>query len=221
MENPDARATSSNRTSRLNHILVGDYEIGQSGRRYLSLALLLVAASIGFFSFKTSYLIFWKTSVSLTPDLFSGLAAIAILLGLYVRRFAELSFTVYGIVSFVLNVTVAAVLVQALLGSTAGFLSRLPMPFLLGGAVALTWLGIRPIVPAIWALTLILGIVNLVSASSVMGIWGYVLVLSASLGSMLQVGRREGHTRDEIAVHFFGERQRLGTSPSTPLPTQN
>jgi hypothetical protein len=221
MEESDARATRSNWAKRLNHILVGDYEIGQSGRRYMSLLLLLLATGIGFISFRTSYLVFWKTTVSLTPDLFSGLAAIAILAGLYVRRFAELSFTVYGIVSFVLNVTVAAVLVQALLGSTAGFLSRLPMPFLLGGAVALTWLGIRPVVPVVWALTLGLGIVNVVSASHVMGIWGYVLVLSATLGSILQVGRAKGPTRDEIALHFFGESQPLSTSPSGAIPANN
>lgn len=136
------RSSEESLAARIDHVLVGDYQIGERGKRYLSLGLLLVAAAVGLSSFTTSYWFFWSKTVTLRPDFFSGLVAVLILGSLVARKLIIVTYSVYGILSLCLNATVLAILSQGLLGATAGFLTKLPMPYILGAAVLFTWGGI-------------------------------------------------------------------------------
>lgn len=101
-------------------------------------------------SFTKDHWYLWTRSVSLSPDFFSGLVALIIVASLYVRALLPVSVTVFGVLSFVLNATVTAILVQGLLGQTASFLTRLPMPYLVAFSGLFSWLGMRPLVPWVW-----------------------------------------------------------------------
>lgn len=188
----------------LDNILVGDYEIGQRGRRYLSLALLVTASLIGMMSFTKDHWYLWTRSVSLSPDFFSGLVALIIVASLYVRALLPVSVTVFGVLSFVLNATITAILVQGLLGQTASFLTRLPMPYLVAFSGLFSWLGMRPLVPWVWGATMIVGMANLLSVSEVMGLWGYAMILTAGLGLALQITGTTGNLRQDLQFHFRG-----------------
>ena len=155
-------------------------------------------------SFTTGHWFFWTKSVSLAPDFFSGLVALSIVASLYLRRFVELSAHVCGLLSLVLNITITAILVQGLLGQTASFLTRLPMPYLMAFAVIFAWLGMRPLVPLVWGATAIVGMMNLLSVSEVMGIWGFTMILSGGLGLAVQIAETKGPLREDLDLHFRG-----------------
>ena len=138
------------------------------------------------------------------PGFLSGVLAILLIASLYVRNVLHFSITVYSILSLALNVTITAVLLQGLFGATATFLTNWQMPYLVSGAVLMSWVGMRPLVPIVWSLIIMVGIINLQSVSVAMGGWGYLLVLGTVLGVLLQIDQGMLGFRKEIAYDFFG-----------------
>lgn len=187
----------------LNTILVGDDVLGHLTIRYLSLALLLVASAVGFMTYTRSGY-FWSSDVSLRPNMMSGIFAVLLVAPLYLRRIIAWSPSVYYILAAVLNVTVTAVLVQAVLGAASPDWLSLPLPFVLGLALAMTWLGIRPLAPVAWAIVIFLGIINLQAASDAMGLWGYLFVICAGLGILLQFPFEPQRILNEMKYDFVG-----------------
>ncbi len=194
---------TSDRLHRINAILVGDDVLGHLTLRYMSLALLLIATVVGFMTYtRPSY--FWKSDISLRPDMMSGIFAVLLVTPLYIRRIVVWSPSIYYILAAILNVTVTAVLVQAVLGAASPEWLSLPLPSVLGLALAMTWLGIRPLAPVAWAIVIFLGILNLQSASEAMGLWGYIFVICAGLGIVLQFPFEPQKILNEVKFDFIG-----------------
>ncbi len=154
-------------------------------RTWGSLALLFVAVAIGWMNYETKGW-FFTSSRNLRPDLVSTLLAIGFAGALYVRGLLVFRGRLYCILMLILNITVTATLMQALLGSTAIWITRLPMPYLLAFTLLLTWGGLREVAIVTWAATLLFGLVNLGSANAAMGFYGYVFVLCVGVAVILQ-----------------------------------
>ena len=190
--------------SKLNAILVGEDALGHLTIRYLSLALLLVATVVGSMTYTGTGWRWQDVDVSLRPDMLSGIFAILLVAPLYLRRIITWSPSIYYILSAVLNVTVTAVLVQAVLGAASPEWLSLPLPFVLALGLAMTWLGIRPLAPLAWAFVIFLGILNLQAASEAMGLWGYLFVICAGLGIFLQFPFEPQRILNEMKYDFIG-----------------
>lgn len=189
--------------SKLNAILVGGDALGHLTIRYMSLGLLLIATVIGFMTYNQKW--WWQdVDVSLRPDMLSGIFAILLVAPLYLRRIITWSPSIYYILSAVLNVTVTAVLVQAVLGAASPVWLSIPLPFVLALGLAMTWLGIRPLAPLAWAFVIFLGILNLQAASDAMGLWGYLFVICAGLGIFLQFPFEPQRILNEMKYDFIG-----------------
>lgn len=183
---------------------MGEFTLGSRGSRYLSLLALGVAIGIGFSTFRSNGLFWFSDEVTLRPDLVSGAAAVLMVLALYVRRIIEWAPSLYSVLSFGLNVTITAVFVEAILGGDGWSMSRLAMPYLVLFAVILTWAGLRAVAPVVWALVVVLGFVNLQDVSEAMGLWGYLMILLAALGILLQIGPGFGRVVPDLLHDFSG-----------------
>lgn len=170
---------------KINNVLVGDFVMDRGVRRYLSIIFMLIAVASGVATYQTKGWFFLK-SVSYFPGLTAVLIAMALIMSFYLRRILPWPVSVFSLLSLVLNITVTAILVQVMLGKHAFSIFNLSMPALIGIAIAMTWLGMRPLAPLAWGLVLALGFWNLQSASDAMGNWGYLFMISAFLGILLQ-----------------------------------
>ena len=199
----DTLVHRNQRIHTINAILVGDDELGPLTRRYVSLGLLFLAFIVGCMTFTRNGL-FWNSEVSLRPDMMSGLYALLLVSPLYIRRIIPWSISVYVILSAILNVAVTAVLLQAILGAASFALLSLPMPFVISFAIAMTWLGIRPLVPLAWGVVIVFGSINLQMASDAMGLWGFVFVVCAAAGILLQFDFGVRQILAEAKFDFIG-----------------
>ncbi|WP_157937588.1 hypothetical protein [Oceaniglobus roseus] len=169
----------------------GDMALTKDHRRWLTLALLTCAILIGVQDYRVDGWLFFKArNVSLRPDLWSGLLAIAMVLALHLRGFWVFRMSVLGLAALALNITVVAILVQALTGNTASWFTSLPMPFVLGAAVLLTWVGVPVVAQSVWLATVFFGIANLTSASDALGVYGFLMILFISIAFVLQANLR-------------------------------
>lgn len=197
----------------LNHVLVGDFVLGRASLRYTSLAALLVATVIGLGTYVSDRGIWGAHELSLRPDLISTLAALMLVSALYVRRLIDWAPSVYSILSLVLNITITAILVEALLGGSGFSIRGLAMPWLVGFAIVLTWTGMRPVATLVWALVVVVGFVNLQVASAAMGMWGYLFIILSAIGVFLQLQPSTKHLLPGLRYEFTGE-------PSSPVPAR-
>jgi hypothetical protein len=202
-----AYAPSSNKRegtlARINHVLVGDFVLGRTALRYISLVALVIATVIGLGTYISRGWV-WDSELSLRPDMVSSLAALMLVSALYARRLIEWAPSVYSILSLVLNITITAILVQALLGGGSGPFLGLAIPYLVAFAIILTWAGIRPLAPVVWALVVIVGFVNLQTVSAAMGLWGYLFIILAAVGVFLQLQPSTKHFLPQLRYEFTG-----------------
>jgi hypothetical protein len=189
---------------RIDHVLVGDFVLNRRTRRYASLILMIVAVLCGAANYTANGLFFFDRRFNLRPDMVSALISLAMILALYVRRVAPWSNSVYFYLSLVLNITVTAIFVQALLGEAAPFFLKWPMPFIVGTALAMTWFGMRPLAPVAWGVVLLLGFFNLQVAAEAMGLWGYLFIIAAMMGLILQIEVSVPTFIEEMRVDFLG-----------------
>lgn len=171
--------------ARLAGHLLEDRPLGHATRRATSIGLLCVACLIGLMSYRQTTW-FGESTVSFVPDLVSTLYAALFVLPFYLRRILVYAHTWARILSGLLNLTVAAIFIQMVLGQGSPAVLGLPMPLLLAVALGFVWLGIRPFAGLVWLAVMVLGAVNVQFASNAMGPWGWAFVLSALGGTVLQ-----------------------------------
>jgi hypothetical protein len=199
---------------RLLALLVGDHDLSREHRRLGSLVCLGAALAIASMSF---VLPGWWEDVIVTfrPTLASGLIALGLVAPLYLRGILRWERSVYGVLILVLNLAVTAALARVILGEQAGpFAFDAPMAVALWAAIALGWLGMRPVAGVAWIAVFVLGTVNLLQASDAMGVWGFVFVAASFLGVLLQSEQDPGALVEELKLEFSGEyravRRRIG-----------
>ena len=199
---PSARWQASQTLSKLNYILVGDYEFGHQTKRYIALSFLIIAVLIGFGSY-TQTGIFRNSVVSYRPDFYSGFLAIGFVAALHVRRLIPVSLSVYFLLSFSLNTAVTAIIIQGLLGT--GVVFGLVMKTAIPAALLMTWLGIRAFAPIMWLLVVVLGSFNLGSMSNAMGVWGFGFLLLTVIGILMQIEGNVSSMKENILYDLTGK----------------
>ena len=172
-------------------------------RRYASLFFMILAVLLGAATYKVDKV--WRDDeMSLMPDMLSIMLALGLIGPLYLRRILPWPSSVFLILSAVLNLLVTAIVVKAVLGEASPWFGTLPMTYVLGAALAMTWLGMRPLAPLVWGLVLVLGFANVGAASEVMGFSGALFILSAALGIFLQFDLDPQSFGREIRYDFIG-----------------
>lgn len=202
--------------ARLAGHLLDDRPLGHAARRAVSLGLLSFACLIGAMSYRQST---WlgESTVSFVPDLVSTLYATLFVLPFYLRRILVYAHTWARLLSGVLNLTVAAIFLQMVLGQGSPSVLGLPMPTLLAVALGFVWLGIRPFAGLVWLTVLVLGAVNVQFASNAMGPWGWAFVLSALGGMVLQPDVHWGSFRRSLLHDFRGPDETAAIPPTAAV----
>ena len=166
--------------------VVGEGKLSPRVRRWLSLMALGFAVFLGCQDYTSPRPFWFDKTFSLTPDMRSGVFAISLVSALYVRRLLVFRGTIYCLISFALNVTITAILMQALLGQAAPWTTRFPMPYLICFAIVSAWTGMREIAQVSWLAAVCFGLINLGFASDALKLQGYFLVLLVAVGVILQ-----------------------------------
>lgn len=187
---------------RINHFFVGEFIVEKSTKRWASLVFMMAAVLIGVATYKTTG--WFGRAVSLRPDFLSGIIAVLLVSPLYVRRVLSFASSVYCYLSLTLNVVAVAIIVQALLGK-ASLLGGLPTPYLIGFAILMTWTGMRQVALLVWAFVVVLGVLNIQSASEAMGLWGFAFILFVVLGVISQVDGDVSQLADRLRSEFRGD----------------
>ena len=191
------------RLARIDDVLVGDFMPDRRSRRYGSLFFLIVAVILGAATYTVERFGPDKT-MSLMPDMLSIGLAIFLIVPLYLRRILPWPVSVFLIVSGVFNLLVTAIVVNAVLGEASPLFGKLPMTYVLGAALAMTWLGMRPLAPLAWGLVLVLGFANVGAASDAMGWAGGAFIICAALGILLQSDFDPHSFGHEVRADFIG-----------------
>jgi hypothetical protein len=206
---------------RLLTVLVGEHDLTREHRRLASLLCLCVALAIACTTFVREG--WWgPIVVTLRPTLASGAIALFLIGPLYLRGILRWERTVYGVLLFVLNFAVTAALVRVILGEQRSLLSLdEPLVVAFWGAIALGWLGMRPVAAVAWIVVFAIGTVNLLSVSDAMGPLGFVFLAAAFLGVLLQSDENPGSLLAELRLEFDGEYREVRgkiAPPRAPAP---
>ena len=164
-------------TNKVKEFLINDEPLTSSTKKLLSIALLIVAVV---FSLKTYYgttLFIFTTEVRIAPDLMSGVIAICMLLPLYARGILVWRKTIYKLIVFLLLLSVFASITKVATHQSGALTS-----YLIGAAVILSWLGLRSVAGFGWILVFAAAVINAVSASEAMGVYGFIFIVTAFLG---------------------------------------
>jgi hypothetical protein len=206
---------------RLLALLVGDHDLTREHRRLGSALCLALALTLASMTFVVEG--WWETvRVTFRPTLASGAVALFLVGPLYLRGILRWERTVYGVLIFVLNLAVTAALVRVILGEQRSlFALDAPLVVALWGAIALGWLGMRPVAAVAWVAVFALGTFNLLDASAAMGVWGFVFLAAAFLGVLLQSEQDPGALMAELRLEFAGEYREVQgrlSPPALPAP---
>lgn len=198
-------------------VLVGDDELSKDTVRLLSLVFMLAALGLGFLSYGHPNLPWVSHSVSYRPTLVTTLYSFALVLPLYVRGVLKwYGFTVFSILSLVLNVMVTAVVISMLMGGKStieykvfggvGFdlWTQNSSNIILMTSILLSWLGMRVVAGLAWVFVFVFTIVNISVANSVLGIWGALFLLFGFLGIVLQNNLTPALVYAELKSEFSG-----------------
>lgn len=188
---------SSKLTGFIEHI-ASEREFSPSTAKVLSLICLLVAVGISLMSFDTKRFIFLKGTLNITPDFLSGAVSIVLLMPLYARGILRWSRSVYGLITLFLLWWIFASIIQiAFQGKTVDI-----PEYLVFGAVALSWLGMRGIAGVAWILAFAACVLSAIKVSNAMGGWGFLFVTSGFIGCFLHSGLSPSHFMEEIRQEF-------------------
>ena len=192
--------------ARIRDFLIDESEIQSTSRKLLSLALLATAGSIALIDFDEKCLFsWWCGEVNFAPGYISGLLALGLVLPMYARGILIWATNVYRMVSFALVLFVCAVAIEiALLGGGSGWPGFLGSftGALLAAALLLSWLGMREVARYVWILVLIPIIYNAINNDITLGFYGFIFVLCAILGLMLQSVNNFQNTLESLAREY-------------------
>jgi hypothetical protein len=175
------------------NVLFGDAEIPERARKMIAFVLLLAADILFCIPFRgwgnILGLIPWYTTVRLTPDFVTGLLAIVFVIPLYWRRVLSGRITVFGIAISILTIFLTASYIKMLLTGGASDSMNIGLSiryFVLFAVLLLSWVGLRLFAGLGFCALFISAIANVTSVSNIMGIWGFVIIVSTFLGIVLQ-----------------------------------
>ena len=198
--------------SRILQVLIGDAELDPMIQRTLSVILLVSAILVAWIPHEGScpFLIVWSRTVKtegFAPDLIATIFSIMLVLPLYLRGILKWRPTsVYRILSALIITTLIATSIKIILGD--GFSQNLLL-YCLIAALALSWLGLRPIAAAAWIAVFVLGASGLIHRNCAMGTYGYVFVISGFLGMLLHFEVGPGDILTAFSDEFSREYKRF------------
>lgn len=201
-------------------MLTSDDRLAARTRRRLAILFLSIAVILGTMTYSTENSLLFgllppKTS-NYSPDLGSGLIALALLFPLYTRGIMHWrGLSLYGIIIFVLSSWALAIAVSIIMGQGSGFeFLGLSIPntayVALFATLGLLYLGMRPFASLAAVIFFALAAFN-VALASAMGIFGFFFIIAVVLGFLCQ--------NDIHPVRLMGE-VRESWSGSHALPAQ-
>ena len=179
--------------------LTSEEEFTPNWSKFISLIFLLITCSFTFFTFTKPAWFFFQKEFTLQPGLIESILGISLVAPLYLRNILKWSMSIYGIISFILIVTVFSSLITLAEGGDS---SSTFTQVLIFAALLLSWLGIRPLPSIAWILVLLACILNITSVSEAMGYFGYLYILSGFLGILLHSGLNPGQLNKEFSSEF-------------------
>ena len=189
-------------------IIANDNELSSESLRFLSLIFLVVCASLSFFSYtKTGF--FWNTTLTFTPGMISSILAILIIAPLYIRNILKWNNSIYTIISFVLILLVFASFIELATGGnrTGSLFDNTIVSYLIIPAIVLSWLGIKGVAGCAWILALAAAIIAAVENNQAIGFWGFIYMVSGTLGLVLHSGLNPGYLIVSLKNEYFLESQ--------------
>ena len=130
----------------VNYITSEDH-LSNKAKKLLSIIFLLVAFLISMASYThKGWFSEFYTPTNIRPDFISTLIAIALVTPLYARGILKWSTSVYGIIIFILFLSIFASILQIGLGDSSSEISK----YLIVSAVLISWIGFRGIAGIAW-----------------------------------------------------------------------
>ena len=191
-------------------LLTDERKLRPVSRKMLSLVLLAAAGAIAFVPFEKCFL-WWCGPAPFIPSFISGLLALGLVFPLYARGILIWDISVYRLLSAALVLLVGAVAIEiAILGGSgdsgfSGFFGSLTGT-LLAAALLLSWFGMREIAGHVWLLVLVPIIYNAVSNNQTLGFYGFIFIVCAFLGLMLQSANSFQNTLAALASEYSHHR---------------
>lgn len=152
--------------------------------KLISLLFLSIAFVITLLQYPASsnfLLIIPRNDTIIRPDFISSCFSLLLVVPLYARGFLKWSISIYGILNFILFLSIFASLTQIALGGGQHDITK----YLLAAAVLISWAGIRAFASAAWILAVAAAIFNIVNANINLGFLGFIFVCSFVLGLTL------------------------------------
>lgn len=160
--------------------ITSEEQLSNKAKKLLSIIFLLVAFLISMASY-TYKGWFFDTATNIRPDFISTLIALALVTPLYARGILKWSTSVYGIINFILFLSIFASILQIGLGESSSDVSK----YLIVSAVLISWIGFRGIAGMAWMPAIAAAAFNVVSSNAALGVWGAVFLCSVTIGLLL------------------------------------
>ena len=184
-------------------LVFGEDRLEKIPLKALSLVLLVFALLCAWLPHRQSYLLFWETSVSFTPDFVSGALALAIITPLYARRIIVYPYhSVNSLLFFVVNLALTATFIQITLGK--GSVGTFPSLAAIICAVALSWLGMRAAASLAWIGLLAFSVVSMLLSNYAWGMAGFGFIVAGFCGILLQTDMNPSKLLFEILGEYAG-----------------
>ena len=160
--------------------ITSEDQLSYKAKKLLSIIFLLVAFLISMASY-THKGWFFDTPKNIRPDFISTLIALALVVPLYARGILKWSTSVYGIIIFILFLSIFASILQIGLGDSSSEISK----YLIVSAVLISWIGFRGIAGIAWIPAIAAAAFNVISSDAALGVWGAVFLCSVTIGLLL------------------------------------
>jgi hypothetical protein len=192
-------------------VVFGDDRLEKIPLRLVSICLLIAALGFAWMPHRQSYLMFWQTWISFTPDFMSGALALAIIAPLYARRIIPYPYhSLNNALFFIVNLALMATFIQITLGKGTT-LGTLPSLTVIICAIALSWLGMRAAASLAWLVLLVFSVFSAIISNDVWGVQGFGFVAAGFSGILLQTPLNPAGLFAEI-LNEYG-----GGSPAPPV----
>lgn len=205
----------------MRHEKVLDYitdeaELSSRAKRILSISCLVLAMLLSLQSLTGVRFFIFRYDISISPDLISSMIALALIIPLYARNILKWSASKYGILSFILFLSVFSSISKL---AYAG-VSDIPL-YLIATAIALSWLGIRAIAGAVWILVFAAAVFSATSVSKAMGLSGFVFICSSFIGLLLHSDLKPSKVFQEMSREYSGLAGKMSSSVEKDLNALN
>jgi hypothetical protein len=187
--------------------ITDETELSSKSKQIISLTCLVLAMLLSLQSITATRFFVFKSDISIRPDLISSMIALALITPLYARNILKWSASRYGILSFVLFLSVFSS-ISKLAYAGAG---SIPL-YLISAAVALSWLGIRAIAGAVWILVFAAAVFSATSISKAMGFSGFLFIGSSFIGLLLHSDLNPSKIFHEMSMEYSGAARKASTA---------